>query len=125
MKTKNERQKEYRLKTGNSATKKYEKTHSGYLMRKYRNMKSRTCGIQWRKSHLYMGKELLSKEDFYNWAKNHQDFLRLFDDYVKSNYERRLAPTVDRIDSSKGYVLSNMRWLTHSENSRQTSRYKK
>ena len=26
--------------------------------------------------------------------------------------------SVDRVDSSKGYELSNMEWVTHSENSR-------
>lgn len=96
----------------------YEKTFNGYLMRMYRNMKSRITGIQWRKEHLYKGKELLSKEDFYNWAKNHEDYKKLYENYVKSGYEQKLAPTVDRIDSSKGYIIENMRWLTHSENSR-------
>ncbi len=81
-------------------------------------MKSRVTGIQYKKAHLYLGKELLSKEDFYIWAKPNPSFLRLYKAYVKSNYDQRLAPTVDRIDSSIGYRLDNMRWLTHSDNSR-------
>lgn len=113
-----EYQKKRRLQNGNADTKKYEKTPKGYLVRKYRNMKSRIEGIQWRKRHLYEGLEILDKNDFYEWALNNDNFWELFRKYKESGFQRKLAPSVDRIDSSKGYVLSNMRWLTHSENSR-------
>jgi hypothetical protein len=66
---KNEKQRLYREKTNNSISKKYEKTPNGFLMRMYRNMKSRVSGVQIQKFHLYEGKELLGKEDFYAWAK--------------------------------------------------------
>lgn len=109
---------EYHNGTRKQYAKDYEKTFFGHLMRMYRNMKSRTLGIQKMKAHLYQGKELLSKEQFYEWAQNHKDYKRLYKKWVASGYERRLVPTVDRIDSNKGYVIDNMRWLTHSENSR-------
>ena len=112
---------EYRKRTGNAATKKYEKTINGLLMRKYRNMKSRVSGIQKQKSHLYEGKSLLDKEFFYDWALGSADFHKLYKDWVDSDYDRKLCPTVDRIDSSKGYVIGNMEWVTHSENSRRGS----
>lgn len=112
------KQRERRRAEGNAATKKYERTKNGKLMRNYRNMESRVKGIQKKKSHLYYGKELLPREDFYAWAKNSEDYNSLYNDWVKSGYDRKLAPTVDRIDSSRGYVVDNMRWLTHSENSR-------
>lgn len=113
-----ERQREYRKATGNAATKKYERTPKGKLMRLYRNMRSRINGVQKSKAHLYAGKSLLSKEEFYDWAESHPDWLKLYSNWVESGFDRKLAPTVDRIDPSKGYELSNMRWLTHSENSR-------
>ena len=106
---------EYLQKTGNAGSKKYEKTPKGYLMRSYRNMESRVKGIQ--KAGSWTGKEILPREDFYEWALNNPTFLRLFRDYEASSYDRKLAPSPDRIDSSKGYALENMRWLTHSENS--------
>lgn len=87
-------------------------------MRLYRNMKSRVLGIQKEKAHLYLGKELIEKGKFYAWALKDEQFLSLFEAYRQSNYSRRMAPTVDRINSLQGYVETNMRWLTHSENSR-------
>jgi len=113
-----EKQREYRSRTGNANTKKYERTKKGKLMRNYRNMESRIKGIQWRKAHLYEGKELISRDQFYEWAMRQEEFHRLFDEWVKSGYDRKLSPSVDRVDSSKGYTIDNMEWVTHSENSR-------
>lgn len=107
------------------STKIYEKTKTGYLMRIYRNMKSRISGIQKEKYHLYKNKELLSKEDFYKWAENSESFTELFKKYKEYGHERKLAPSVDRIDSSKGYTLDNMEWVTMSENSSRGAKSKK
>jgi hypothetical protein len=119
--TKNRLQRERRLKNNNVETKRYEKTINGFLMRLYRNMKSRITGVQKEKYHLYEGKELLDKNEFYKWAKSNVKFLMLFEEYEKNEYNRKLAPSVDRIDSSKGYEFSNMEFVTHSENSRRGS----
>lgn len=112
------KQREYRRKNGNSVTKKYERTKKGKLMRCYRNMESRITGIQWHKKHLYEGKELLTRSEFYEWAMSCPVFHKLFEDWEGSGYDRKLAPSVDRIDSKKGYTVDNMEWVTHSENSR-------
>ena len=111
-------QRERRKDNGNLDTKKYEKTANGFLMRMYHNMQSRVTGIQYKKEHLYKDKELLSRHDFYSWAKESPVFLKMFQVYCDSGYNQKLAPTVDRRESSRGYSLDNMRWLTHSENSR-------
>lgn len=113
-----ERQREYRRNNGNIVTKRYEKTPKGFLMRLYRNMLSRISGVQKAKYHLYEGKELLNKNIFYTWAINHPDFLKLYSAYIAHNYNRKLAPSVDRVDPSLGYNLLNMEWVTMSENSR-------
>ena len=118
------RQRERRRLTGNAVTKKYEKTKKGKLMRLYRNMQSRVNGNQKAKHHLYEGKYLLGKEDFYEWAMSCPEFHRLYDEWVASDYDRKLTPSVDRIDSSKGYEVSNMEWVTHSENSRRGGYWK-
>jgi hypothetical protein len=122
----NLRQREYRKRTGNANTNKYEKTLNGFLVRKYRNMQSRVCGVQKKKAHLYKNLYLLPREDFYKWAKESKTLTKLFIEWKESNYDRKLCPSVDRINSKLGYELSNMRWITHSENSKlgNLSRYK-
>lgn len=117
----NEIQRIKRKNNGNQLTRRYEKTPKGFLMREYRNMQSRVTGVQKRKAHLYLGKELLPRDEFYKWAIFHIDFVLLYTDWVKSCYDRKLTPTVDRVDSSRGYTLDNMEWVTHSENSRRGS----
>jgi hypothetical protein len=115
---KNEWQKLYRKLTNNNCTKKYEKTKKGFLMRLYRNMKSRVEGIQKTKHHLYAGKFLLDKSDFYEWAISQKKFHELFLEWENSGYERRLCPSVDRINSSQGYEISNMEFVPFHENCR-------
>lgn len=117
----NTSQRERRARQNNETTKKYEKTEKGFLMRLYRNMESRIKGIQKEKFHLYEGKELLSREEFYGWALNNQEFKNLFENYKSNNYDRKLAPSVDRKNSEKGYTIDNMEFITMSENSRRGS----
>lgn len=113
-----QKQREYRSRTNNVATNKYEKTINGFLMRKYRNMESRIKGIQKVKYHLYRDLPILDRKTFYEWAKSSNQFYILYNDWVAHNFERKLTPSVDRINPLKGYELSNMEWVTHSENSR-------
>lgn len=105
----------------NVYTKKYEKTKSGFLMRVYRNMKTRINGTH-KKSHLYANKELLDKEMFYNWSINNTDFHNLFQIWEQSDYKRTLTPSIDRIDSDYGYNLKNIRWITFTENCKNVKR---
>lgn len=112
-----EKQRIRRKNNNYSSSKTYEKTPKGFLMRVYRNMKSRVEGIQKLKSHLYIGKVILTKEEFYNWSTNCIEFYSLFENYKNSNFDRKLAPSVDRIDSDKGYEIGNIRFITHSKNS--------
>lgn len=112
------RQRISRKENKNKHTHKYEKTHRGFLMRLYRNMQSRIEGVQRTKAHLYSGLNLLAREEFYCWAMSDPTFYTLFENWKQSGYERKLTPSVDRIDSSVGYTLDNMEFVTMSENSR-------
>jgi len=96
----------------------YEKTKNGFLMRLYCNIRSRVSGIQKNRSKYYLGKELMPKLEFYKWASGSWRFHFLFSEWESNGYPRKLTPTIDRIDSEKGYTKDNMRWMTHSENSR-------
>jgi hypothetical protein len=113
-----------RRETGNRATRKYEKTKKGFLMRMYRNMKSRITGIQRHSAHLYDGKELLSKEEFYKWAWANPDFHELFETWEKSGYERNIVPSIDRIHPDEGYYLMNMQFVTAGENSKRAAAWR-
>lgn len=117
-----ERQRQRRKESGNAVTKKYERTKKGKLMRTYRNMQSRVCGILKKKSHLYKGLPILDRQEFYDWAMSSPDFHTLFDSWVASEYKCGASPSVDRIDPKKGYTIDNMQWLSHSDNSRRISR---
>ena len=118
--TKQERleyQREYRKRTNNAATIKYEKTINGFLMRLYANMKGRVSNADSKKAHLYFGKSILSKEEFIKFSLDSVSFSLLFTAYKESGYQRRLCPSPDRVDSSKGYSVDNIEWVTQSVNS--------
>jgi hypothetical protein len=119
------RQRQYRLDNGNACTFKYEKTMKGKLMRTYRNMESRVKGMQEAKAHLYEGLSLLEREVFYAWSLGDKDFISIFNGWVSSDYDNKLSPSIDRINTNLGYTLDNIRWLTHSHNSSLTSRNRK
>lgn len=111
------KQRIYRAATGNRATKKYERTKKGKLMRTYRNMQSRVKGILKQKAHLYEGLPIMPREQFYMWAMSSKTFNALFDAWAEAGYKCGDSPSIDRIDPDKGYVIGNVRWLTHRENS--------
>jgi len=113
----NAKQKERRALTQDSDTKKYEKSFKGYLMRTYRNMLSCVTGVQKQKAHLYEGLEILDKESFYTWSLQNEDYRILFDNWVASGYDVKVGPSIDRIETHKGYVMGNIRWITQSYNS--------
>lgn len=97
---------------------KYAKTKQGFLCRLYKNMRGRVEGIQKLKSHLYLGLPLMERSAFYTWALQDNDFHSLFKEWEDSNYNIKLTPSVDRISAHNGYIESNVRWVTHRENSR-------
>lgn len=113
---KNAHQRLKRAENGNYHTKKYEKTKRGFLVRTYRNMLSRVSGVNKNKNHLYLGKEILDKQTFYEWSLNDNMFNLLFDVWESFDYPRKYTPSIDRIDSKLGYTLENMQWITFSEN---------
>jgi acetoin utilization deacetylase AcuC-like enzyme len=120
----NERTRIYRLNNANLWTRRYEKTKKGFLVRMYRNMTSRVKGVQKDYIHIYQGLDILPKEQFYEFALNNSEFHRLFKEWKDALYERRLCPSIDRIDTKFGYTLGNIQFLTMSENASKTSRRK-
>ncbi len=95
----------------------YAKTLKGRLVRCYNHMSQRVKGTC-KGYHRYKGLSILDKQAFYDWAINDKKYNELHNDWVLSNFELSKCPSIDRIDSSKGYDIDNIRFLTQSENSR-------
>lgn len=112
------RQRERRRMNNNADTRKYERENpKGFLMRVYRNMKSRVVGVQAREAQYYVGLPLLSKEEFYEWSLADVAFWDLWFTWQHTGRQRRDAPSIDRKDVTLGYVLDNIRWVTQAVNS--------
>ena len=89
-----------------------------FLRQSYHNMKWRTRGVTTRDPHLYIGKPVMSLDDFLNWAKNDANLLFLYKNWVASGFNNKLTPSPNRIVASDGYVLGNVEWVTNSTNAK-------
>jgi hypothetical protein len=50
------------------------------------------------------GKDFLSKEEWIDWCyleENYKAFMALYNNWVQSGFDRKLSPSIDRIDNSK------------------------
>ena len=93
-------------------------TINGFLTKSYTRMQDRVRGtsIAHNKGN-WKGKPILPRDVFYTWSRNNPEFLRLYKRWFSSDFDRKLTPSVNRMNSSKGYTLDNMEWLTNSQNS--------
>ena len=87
-----------------------------YKQHKYRGIITR-CegrGTHWTSS---TGTKPLSYTEFCEWwEENIEVFSKLYSQWVESNYNKKLAPSIDRITNKIGYEKNNMQWLTLSDN---------
>lgn len=90
---------------------------TSFLSALYTTIARRTRGDATKRPDLYRGLPIMPKEVFMSWAKNHPDFLRLYKQWVTADFDRRLTPSLNRMNSSRGYTLDNVNWLTNSQNS--------
>lgn len=96
----------------------YFKTPNGFLRRLYDMISRRVRGKHKGKRHLYHGLPLCSREEFLEWAQCDTEFEDMLKTWKKHDYQLKYRPTVDRIDTRHGYIVTNMQWVTYSENSR-------
>jgi hypothetical protein len=90
-------------------SKAYHRTPRGYLHYAYRNAKNRVTGKTNRPR--YIGLPIMERDAFLEWGMSNPDFHRLFAAWLEAGCPRRLAPSVDRIDPTRGYELDNIRYL--------------
>ena len=83
-------------------TTRWRKTKRGLITNLYHKMKSRH----------HVGFLLSELHDFAVDSK----FDRLFKEWEKSNFNKQLKPSIDRINSKNNYELWNIQWLTWAEN---------
>lgn len=57
-----------------------------------------------------------TREWLFDFVLNHPEFENLYAAWVESNYDKMLAPSVDRINDRIGYTKDNIRLVTFGEN---------
>lgn len=98
------------------------RTLEGLVKKAYVSMKARTGGKAPIKTrHLYTGLGLMPRNEFLTWALSDHTCLALYGAWVNSAYDRKLVPSIDRIDTQRGYVRGNVQWLTLSDNSKKAN----
>ena len=92
----------------------YRREKDGRIARLWYNMNERSI----KDGYPYSKGEVVSKEDFLEFAKNSKEYNEMYDAWKESNFEYGLAPTIDRINSKGPYSLENLQFLTFAENAR-------
>lgn len=104
----------------NHDTREYDKHRHRYnpkrfLQHKYIAIKGRCTRMD--PLHHYYGKPFLSKDEWEEWCqKTYPTFMSLYTAWQDSGFQQKYSPSIDRIDSTKGYTKDNIQWLTHSAN---------
>ncbi len=86
----------------------------------YRRSYKGKIGVMY-SSQIFNSKKRLHKaptyslEEFTTWLEA-SGYVGMYDQWKKSNYEKRGAPSADRIDDKLPYSLSNLRLITWGEN---------
>lgn len=87
----------------------YTKTEFGFLNKLYYAMASRN-------REKGFGELPFSVQEFTTKFIKHYSFVKLFENYKNSGFDRGLAPSIDRINPNLGYFYENMQFVTSKEN---------
>lgn len=66
----------------------------------------------------YYGLSKCTRDEFINKFVNDEQFLYHWNNWRNNNFQRGIAPSIDRIDSNLGYDLDNMQFLSNIENAK-------
>jgi hypothetical protein len=81
----------------------------------YRSMKGRVSGLT-NSSITYIGLPICTRKEFYELALSSQQLKDVLKRWQDSNYDTRYSPTVDRIINGDGYIISNIQFLSRTDN---------
>lgn len=98
--------------------KEYYRSKEGKLAHMYQAQKLRSKEKGWKQPD-YTQKELI------DWAMKQDLYHNLYADWKDSNYQKSLAPSIDRIDDYKPYSLDNIQLMTWDSNNTKGSYYQK
>ena len=94
-------------------------TFIGFL---YKEIKRRTRGKGTRSPELYIGLDVMSKSEFVKFSLcKSSGFMELFQQWNDNEWSHLMTPSIDRLDSSKGYVEGNIEWVTAQDNYRRAT----
>jgi hypothetical protein len=92
-----------------------------YLRTCWGEIKRRSTQKVPNRTYTCYGQEFCTKTEFVDKFLNDPNFLTLYKNWQENNFKRGYAPSIDRIDSSKGYELNNLQFLSNIENTRKES----
>ena len=96
-----------------------------FLSRKYDEIQQRCERPRSESLMKYKGMSFCSRKELVNKFKKSRKFHKLFQTWKDSGWEYNLHPSVDRIDSKKGYTIDNLQFITFAENSLKDRAYTK
>lgn len=103
------------------SSKEYKQAYRKESKRNPKTWLTKTYGRMKRDNKNKFGKDLpFSKNEFAEWVfeKNNTSFEVLFKDYIDSDFDKNLNPSIDRIDDYDSYKFSNMQLITWYQNNK-------
>ena len=62
--------------------------------------------------------EIIDRRHFMVWSIEDENFRHDYYDYYYSNFDKKIAPVIERIDKSKDFTAENLRWTVQKSKNR-------
>jgi hypothetical protein len=90
-------------------SKRYRQTRKGILVKRYLDIKEKA-----RKLKL----EIIDRNHFMIWSIEDENFRYGYYYYYHSNFNKKFAPVIERLDKSKGFTAENLIWTIQKNKNR-------